>query len=226
MYSILLSKIEGLELLRDRYLNILNENSKVVILPWAFATELNSDKLLNEYFKKNGERYNKYIKQLKSFGVNESNIQICDCYGQSNRELVKVIENSDVILLPGGNPEMLMSKILHKTELFYTLKRYKGIIIGESAGALLQLERYFITAKNNFYKYLAFYDGIGVLSNPFLIDVHSDDTEEYIEELQNIAQKTAKDIYAIYDNGAILYNRVDRKVECFGKTRYIKKMKI
>jgi len=41
-------------------------------------------------------------------------------------------------------------KVIHDTELLYDLKYFPGIIIGESAGALLQFKRYFITAKNNF----------------------------------------------------------------------------
>ena len=40
---------------------------------------------------------------------------------------------------------MLYSKVVQETELLYTIKYYKVIIIGFNAGAKLQLERYFIT---------------------------------------------------------------------------------
>ena len=116
---------------------------------------------------------------------------------------------------------MLMSKILHKTELFYKIKHYKGIIIGESAGCLLQLERYFITAENNFYEYMAFYDGIGVIDDDFLLDVHTQDTEEYLGELNDIAEKSKKKIYAIANDGAILYNRENKVIELFGNVKKI-----
>ena len=56
MYSVLLSKIELIyPLIKDRLKSIVNENMKVVVLPWAFPTELDYDKLINEYFKE-GER--------------------------------------------------------------------------------------------------------------------------------------------------------------------------
>lgn len=223
MYSILLSKINALELIKTKkeYGRILNENSKVAILPWSFPQELDAEKLENEFFKKDGERYNKYVKPLKSFGVKESNITICNCYSQDHHELAGIIDNSDVIVLTGGNPEMLMSKILHKTELFYKIKHYKGIIIGESAGCLLQLERYFITAENNFYEYMAFYDGIGVIDDDFLLDVHTQDTEEYLGELNDIAEKSKKKIYAIANDGAILYNRENKDIDLFGNVKQI-----
>ena len=75
---------------------------------------------------------------------------------------------------------MLYSKVTQETEILYNIKHYKGIIIGFSAGADLQLKRYFITAKNNYYKYFAFYDGFGVLDDPFYIDVHSINNKKYL----------------------------------------------
>ena len=222
MYSILLSKIEGLELLINKYKNIFDKDNKIAILPWAFPTELDSEKLMKEYFAKGERRYNKFLNQLTKFGIKEENIIVCDCYKQKCNELEKIIDDSDVLVLPGGNPEMLMSKILHETELLYKIKHYKGIIIGESAGCLLQLKRYFITEKNNFYNYFAFYDGIGVLDNPFLIDVHSSDDLEYMNLLQEVSNKNNKNVYAIFDDGAILYNRNTNEYELLGHVKEIK----
>ena len=105
---------------------------------------------------------------------------------KDNPNLKKIIDDSDVILLPGGNPEMFFNKVVHDTEILYYIKHYKGIIIGESAGTELQLKRYFITAKNNFYKYFSFYDGFGVLDDPFYMDVHSINNKRYLEKLQKV----------------------------------------
>ena len=52
MYSVLLSKIEFVfPLIKDRLEKIVNENMKVIVMPWAFPTELDYDRLVNEYFK-------------------------------------------------------------------------------------------------------------------------------------------------------------------------------
>ena len=217
MYNIFFSKIEiGMDLVVNRLKEIVKPNSKVAIFPWAFPHEITSDKFENDYFPVNGRRYNKYVKELNKIGIKNENIRICNPYKDTKKELEKIIQTSDILLLPGGNPEMLFKKILHDTELLYCFKHYKGIIIGESAGTELQLKRYFITAKNNYYKYFAFYDGLGILDDPFYIDVHSTNNKRYLDKLQNVATEKNRKVYAIFDNGVIIYNREFNKLELFG----------
>lgn len=216
MYSIFFSKIEdGILEVQDRLKEILFPHYKVAILPWAFPVELDSDKLLHEYFKKGDKRYNRYVNVLLSLGILEENIFVCDCYGDSLK-VKKMIQQSDVLLLPGGNPEMLFQKVAHDTDLFYDLKYYKGILIGESAGALLQFKRYFITAKNNFYKYFAFYDGFGVIDDSFYLDVHSSSNSLYVRKLKHVAREKKCMVYALFEDGAIIYHRDSKKIELFG----------
>lgn len=112
---------------------------------------------------------------------------------------------------------MFYSKVVQDTECLYEIKYFKGIIIGSSAGAVLQFKRYFITAKNNYYKYFAFYDGFGVLDNPFYIDVHSINNKLYLEKLQRISNDENKMIYATFDNGLILLNRKNNDIEKYGQ---------
>jgi hypothetical protein len=205
-----------MDIVLDRVKEIISPNSKVVILPWSFPVEIDAEKLENEFFKKEERRYNRYLNELKKLGIKEENVIVGNCYSDSKEYLKKIIKESDVLLLPGGNPEMFFDKILHDTELLYDIKYYKGIIIGESAGTELQLKRYFITAKNNYYKYFAFYDGIGVLDDPFYIDVHTVNNKKYLEKLESFAKEKNKDVYAIYDDGALIYNRNTKNLEVYG----------
>lgn len=225
MYSILLSKIEfGFPLIEAELKKIIKKDMRVVVIPWAFPTELTYEKLNNEYFKKGEKKYNKYINPLLKLGINIENIKILNCYDYINIPKFKnIINESDILLLPGGNPEMFYSKVVQETELLYEIKHYKGIILGESAGACLQFKRYFITAKNNYYKYFSFYDGFGILSDPFYIDVHSTNNYKYLESLKKVSEKTNKDIYAIYNDGAIIYNRENKKINTYGNVIKITK---
>lgn len=217
MYSVFFSKIdEAMDVISDRLKEIIRENSKVLIFPWALATDITSEEFENNYFQMGGKRYNKYLESLKKINIKEQNCIICNPYKYSGENLKKLIKKSDILVFPGGNPEMLFQKILHDAEIIYEIKNFGGIVIGESAGAELQLKRYFITSINNFYKYFAFYDGFGLIDNPFLIDVHTINEEKYINELKNAANTTKKTVYAIYNNGALLYNRQNKKIEKFG----------
>lgn len=216
MYSVLLSKIDVFPLIKDRLKNIVNENMKAVVLPWAFPTELDYYKLINEYFKEGERKYNKYINSLLELGLKKENVTILNCYEKDNSGFKQIINNADILLLPGGNPEMFFSKVVHETEILYEIKHFKGIIIGESAGACLHFKRYFITAKNNYYKYFAWYDGFGILNDPFYIDVHSINNRLYLDSLKRIAKEKSKTLYAIYNDGALILNRENGKIELYG----------
>ena len=217
MYSILLSKVEySYHLIKDRLKEIIKSDFKVVVIPWAFPQELDSDRLINEYFKKGERRYNKYLGLLLELGIKSENIVICNCYSDSKEYLKDVINKADLLVIPGGNPEMLFSKVVQEKDLLYDIKYFPGIILGESAGADLQLKRYFITAKNNYYHYFAFYDGFGVLDDPFYLDVHSSNDQDYLDDLQEVADDKEKVVYAIFDDGAIIYNRESKEMEFYG----------
>ncbi len=78
---ILYSKFdEGLNTSQDFLKKNLNPKMKISILPWAFSEELDSILLLNDYFKKGNNRYNRYMNILKSLGFMEDNICILNCY--------------------------------------------------------------------------------------------------------------------------------------------------
>lgn len=217
MYSIFFSRIEiGMDIVLERLKKIITPDSKVLILPWTFPFEIDGDKLNNEFFKKGDRRYNRYVNEIKKLGISEDNITVGNCYTDSKERLKELISNTDILLLPGGNPEMMFSKVVQETELLYDIKHFKGIIIGESAGTELQLKRYFITAKNNYYKYFAFYDGFGVIDDPFYMDVHTINNKFYLDKLKQVAKDTNKDVYAIYDDGALIYNRENKLIECYG----------
>ena len=218
MYSVLLSEYEkGMELVESKLKKMINPTQKAVIIAWAFPTEIDKKTFDEEWFPQGGRTYNKYVGSLLKLGISEENITVLNCYDKDNYGNFKtIIDDSDILVITGGNPEMLYSKVTQETEILYNIKHYKGIIIGFSAGADLQLKRYFITAKNNYYKYFAFYDGFGVLDDPFYIDVHSINNKRYLEKLQKVANNKKKNVYAIFDDGAMIYDRRTNKLELFG----------
>ena len=71
--------------------------------------------------------------------------------------------------------------------------------------------------ENNYYKYFAFYDGFGVLNDPFYIDVHSINNNLYLDKLQKVSNDKKKRVFAIFDDGCLVYNRETDELECLGK---------
>ena len=220
MHSVFLSRIEfGFDLVLGELKKYILPDSKILILPWAFPVEIDADTLDNEFFKKGGKRYNRYISELLKLGVREENIHVGNCYRDSKDKLVNLLNECNVLVLPGGNPEMFFSKVVHDKDLLYEIKYFNGTIIGESAGAELQLRRYFITSKNNYYKYFAFYDGFGIINDPFYMDVHSINNIFYLNKLQRVSDSCKKTVYGIFDDGALIYNRKSGELQIFGNVK-------
>lgn len=216
MYSIFLSRINiSFSLIENRLKEITKKTDRVVIIPWAFATEINAESL-DKYFS--GPKKDKYVNSLLKLGIDESNITILNCYRDNDEYMKEQIKNSDILVLPGGNPEMFYNKVLEHN-LVDTIKNYKKIVLGESAGTELQLNNYFITAKNNYYKKFAWYKGFGIINDPFYLDVHSSNNYRYLSKLNKTAIEKNKPIYAIYDDGAIIYNRNTKNIELYGNIK-------
>lgn len=214
MYSILMSKFnEGFYLIEKELEKMINKNSNIVIIPWSFATELKS-KNINEFF--NETKKKNYLNPLYKLGIKENNIKILDCYNDKKNDMINEINNSNAIVLTGGNPEMLYNKVI-ESGILETLQNYKKIIIGSSAGAELQLKKYFITKKNNYYKKFALYDGFGIIDNNFYFDVHSTNKGRYLPSLKQKSINLNTKIYCLFDTGSIIYNRCTKKINCYGK---------
>lgn len=218
MKSILCSNIESLSNYQEFLKKYVKKDAKVLIIPWSFSNEINN---LDEYFGKDTKRYLKYLNVLLSLGYQENNIKVLDCYNDNKNKIKDLINTSDVIVLTGGNPEMLYQKVVQDTECLYDLKYFKGLVIGSSAGAVLQFKRYFITAKNNYYKYFSFYDGFGLINDSFYIDVHSINNNFYLKKLSNVAKDKSKKIYAISNDGVLVVDRVSNKIEYMNNVKVI-----
>ena len=51
------------------------------------------------------------------------------------------------------------------------------------------------------------------------MDVHSSNNYNYLKKLQKVSNETKKDIYAIFDNGVIIYNRNSKDIELYGNIK-------
>ncbi len=213
MISVLMSKMEiGFPMIKEEIIKYINKNTKVTIIPWSFPVETDSIGL-DEYYK--NKIKTKYFDPFLEIGVEEKNINYLNCYKDNFNFMKKSIMNSDILVLTGGNPEMFYDKVV-STGLLNTIKNFNKIIIGSSAGAELQLSDYFITAENNYYKKFDWYKGFGVIDNPFFFDVHSLNDEKYLTQFNEIAKNKQKDVYAIFNDGVIIYNRENDNVQLYG----------
>ena len=43
--------------------------------------------------------------------------------------------------------------------------------------------------------------------------------KKYLDSLQKVSNDTQKKVYAIFDDGALIYNRINKKLEIFGNVK-------
>lgn len=189
---------------------------KILVFPWTFPVEKNLDEVSLDFFEPNGRHYEKYLNQLESLGIKKSKAKTINPYKTNRKEINNLLNTSDAIFIPGGNPEMFMTLAI-RLNIIDLLTNYKGVIIGESAGSVLQFDFYPLTAQNNFYNTNSYYNGFSAIKTDFVLDVHTQDTVEYRDSMQKLSEMKDKNIISIYDGGYILYDRKENVYNTYGR---------
>ncbi|HPD99854.1 MAG TPA: Type 1 glutamine amidotransferase-like domain-containing protein [Bacillota bacterium] len=197
----------------------VNEYSKVTVIPFSFS----SDEIKNLidwnllYNPINGYHYSSIVDQFKDVGVKEENIKFLNYFSDDTKTMKQILNNSDVVFFTGGSAELSMGRI-KKKDLLDAIRKCK-IIIGASAGAMIQLEEYFGSPDDE-YPEFKYYPGLGLIDACFSIEVHYQSTESQNTSIQKVLKKGMKTVYGITDNGALIYK--DNEVKVFGDVKIFK----
>ena len=211
MYSFLFSNINDVS---DSNLKIFRKylkNDKIAVFPWIFANEFDLDNVSKDFFCDGGKHYEKYFSKLALLGFDRENIKIINPYLVTKDEIKNILDKYNYVFIPGGNPEMFMTLAIRLGVVeFFT--KYKGNLIGESAGSDLQFELYQIPKENNFYNCSSYYNGFGLIKGKYIIDVHSQKNEYYRKELTRLACMKNLKIFTIDNNSCIIVNRKNNEI--------------
>lgn len=133
-----------------KHVQSLSSTKRVLIIPWSSNSTKEEEKerqyrgVLSEYFSDSG------FKDVLFLEKDDDEYEVGEKFS-----LV------DSIYLPGGDPEILFRE-MNLRSLQYRLKKFKGVIIGNSAGAIVLSKG---SLKRN-----KFYPGFGLVN--FFVSVH------------------------------------------------------
>ena len=113
----------------------------------------------------------------------------------------KEIKNSDIVFLTGGLPELAVQRVLNK-RLLSSISESK-IIIGASAGAVMQLSNYFISPDKDYPEFMHS-QGLGLINKNFYIEVHYEETDIQNNCIKKVLREYTNTVYAIKDTGGII----------------------
>lgn len=172
----------------------------VLVFPWArdsFDTKYLRRKRLVNYFLSLGADLVDFVE-----------------YSDSKQEVAKKMANSNLIYLTGGQVSVLLERF-RRVGVDSLLKKYRGVIIGRSAGALALCKKCLTTNRSN--KKFKLVSGLSLF--PFTVKVHY--TTDRDIELE-ILSKDEK-IYAIPATSALVFD--NGTISCIGKTYSFEKGK-
>ncbi len=189
----------GGENVKERSLEHINriifnsvESPSVMILPWTTEDDDKKEKyfpILKQYFKSLGAVYVDQIKNPEEFDSD-----------------IDRVFRSNIIYLPGGLPGVFMEYASKSMKIRDVLQSYNGIIVGNSAGALVMCKEMIITADED-HPQIEILPGLGLVD--FSVEVHYNGSND--EELLQLSQE--RKIYALSEQSGMKYDLHLEKLE-------------
>ncbi len=198
--------------LYDELKEYLKPEYKVAVVAFSFRdtrVKNNSDWQLL-YGKEQGKFYDGIVGSLCSYGIKEEYITFLNYFQDTKQTAKDKIQNADIIYFLGGLPNRMMDR-LKEFDLIDVLIQHNKVVIGYSAGAIIQFEEYFLSPDAD-YPTFNYYKGIPWLKD-FYLQVHYENTEEQTESINKVLSKHKKSVYATYKGeGAIVVENGNKKI--------------
>lgn len=204
---------------RDVVAKYINSNDKVLIIPFSFDDKISSDRdWQDSYGKENGKYYESVTAPFVNYGIKEEKINWINYFKDSKENAKHKIRNSNIIFFTGGLPDKMMSRLI-EFDLINYIEKFTGIIIGSSAGAMIQIAEYHI-APDEDYNTFTYNTGLNMINN-FDIEVHYEGTEVQNKYIKKVLREKKDKIYAITNNGRVVVD--NEKIILLGDTQTFSK---
>ena len=190
--------------LYDKLKNYIQPTHRVAVIAFSFrdsrVKSLDDWNVL--YSKDNGRFYGGIVGSFAAYGVSDDNISFVNYFTDTKESAKRKIENADIIYFLGGLPDRMMERI-KEFDLQDVLMSHDGIVMGYSAGAVIQLAEYHLSPDDD-YPDFKYYEGLPYL-NDFYLEVHYEGTSSQNAAIQKVLEERKKTVYATaLMNGAIL----------------------
>lgn len=187
---------------------------KVAVVAFSFRDSRVKDLAdWNKLYGRDGGRfYGGIVSGFQAYGIEEENISFLNYFTDTKESAAQKIQNADILYFLGGLPDRMMERIL-EFNLQDILMQYDGIVMGYSAGAVIQLAEYHLSPDHD-YPDFGYYQGLRYLDD-FYLEVHYEGSEAQDKSIQRVLAEKGKRVYATSAmEGAILV--VDGEVKPLG----------
>ncbi len=160
------------------------------------------------YSKENGRFYSGIVGGFTAYGIHEENISFVNYFADTKESAKQKIETADIVYFLGGLPDRMMDRI-KEFDLQDILMKHQGIVMGYSAGAVIQLAEYHLSPDDD-YPEFGYYEGLPYLKD-FYLEVHYEETASQKAAIEKVIAERQKTVYAtsllkgaiLVDNGNV-----------------------
>lgn len=184
--------------------NYIKPNHSVAVVAFSFRD--NRVKSLSDwdalYGKVNGKYHDGIVGGFTAYGIPADKITFINYFTDTKETAAQKIKAANIIYFLGGLPDRMMDRI-KEFDLYDVLMQHDGILMGYSAGAVIQLAEYHLSPDDD-YPEFKYYEGLPYLSD-FYMEVHYEGTTVQEESIQRVLAERGKTVYATaFRSGAIL----------------------
>jgi peptidase E len=187
------------------------KGDKVAVVAFSFYDNYVYDaESWERVFGKGGNCYYETVDGLAPFGITPDDISFINYFTDTKESAKRKIKEADVIYFTGGLPDRMMDRI-REFELEEILLAHRGVVMGYSAGAVIQLNEYHLYPDGD-YKDFGYYKGLPYLSG-FGIEVHYEYKPEQYESIRRFLKERSVTTYVTHTrSGGIVIDNGEVKV--------------
>lgn len=171
------------------------------------------------YNRESGKYCAGIVNGFAAYGIPEENISFLNYFTDTKESAAEKIAQADIVYFLGGLPHRMMERI-REFELPDVLMKHDGVVMGYSAGALIQLTEYHL-APDEDYPEFVYFDGLPYLSG-FYLQVHYEGSAGQDESIRRVLAERGGTVYATaLKAGAVLVD--NGRVRLLGDVRVFEK---
>ena len=184
----------------DELKHLFGARTRVCVIAFSYYDDYVYDAKSWEkvYGKDLGNCYFETVDSFAPFGVKAENISFINYFADTRESALEKIKSADVLYFTGGLPDRMMDRI-RDFHLEDAIMQHGGIVMGYSAGAVIQLKEYHLYPDGD-YTDFGYYEGLPMLKD-FYLEVHYRGIDVQDESVKRCLLERGKPVYVTQDRG-------------------------
>ncbi len=180
---------------------LLHPAQQVTIFTMSHGSEIQNRAAWEALYCPGQPVYNVLTEAYGAYGIPKEQIKFVGWFHDTPETALMKLGQADVLFLTGGLPDVFYDR-LTEWGLVEPIRAFPGIVMGCSAGAMVQMTEYHITPDEDYDSY-SYHPGLGLLEG-FEPEVHYAASAVQQESIVRYLRERGKPIYAMTNQGGLV----------------------